>query len=119
MDDYWVNGRVIFLSVPLTASLEQQARFYLGSKKLVVSHKRLHTLFLFLVLMVRSWHKLIKKSNNQNEFVSGAVIMAPGLVSIIYTFMNQIIPSARKLSLIFPPEIKVAVEGNIWVIDQA
>jgi len=24
LDDYWVNGRVIFLSVPLTASLEQQ-----------------------------------------------------------------------------------------------
>lgn len=45
--------------------------------------------------------------------------MAPGLVSIIYTFMNQIIPSARKLSLIFPPAIKVAVEGNMWVIDQA
>lgn len=66
-----------------------------------IKQKIIHAFSLSSLMMVlRSWLKLIQKLRNQNEVVNH----------------NTLRP---KLSLIFPPEIKVAMKGNIWVIHQA
>ena len=53
-----------------------------------------------LMMVLRSWLKLINKLKNQNEIVNHNTLR-------------------QKLSLVSPPEIKVAMKGNIWVIHQA